>query len=751
MSFKNEKQVDHLLKLIKAAWPQGAEGAQRNELPASILKAFAHLKEEVGHYGVVWPESAVLEKLSHTVDKGFLPYLVEIDKDSLSFPETLTESEPTISYDILGLASQPEKQETDKKISLNITESSASLDISQDASIINSRLEHTITDFYEELDDGLGDLDFADMLDHQKSQAPTVFSGPHTAHFDFQADSSVERDSHARSASEMVDFQSDTPWPEQAQDIEGREKDNTEENSQLNSGEGYRQRALKTQVAHALIEGESYHMLTALQATHQSLIDWVYIDPPSSGELYYNREKVGPEDTYRQSKWLSFMKKRLKLTYPLLSERAITFLSVEENDLASLRLLCDDIWGAGNFVSLLSWRKNRSYKARHIAQVAGYILVYAKDKSQCQFQAQAVEAEGGLQNFLSPKITSTVQEAKQELKSLLGLSGNSNTSVLENSQSLAENSVVSTPAPLTPELIDQIDLKPVALLRYLLKIASSAHSVCLDLFAGSGTALEALVRLNAADQGLRQLIMGVDAPENRALITARLEKILSAITRSVMSGNRPQKSEAGRQHPQHLSAYRLAFMSYDTTQLEAQAVYMKNLEPQLIIQNNLGPYAALEADDNYTLYGTIGDLLNVDNQTVIETAGEDSDTKVEPHSPQVIFIHRPDDFLFALNDYIEDDYEEEEIEGDNEMGTSHVQNSVAQKREDALKQDHIERQDKYRVLIKANTVIYLFNYFKNNRFDAENDAFLTQEFITRYPHNPLWIGPKNFINRLVKA
>src|SRR5208283_6052902 len=74
---------------------------------------------------------------------------------------------------------------------------------------------------------------------------------------------------------------------------------------------------------HILIEGDNYHALSVLSYTHARSIDVIYIDPPyntGKNDFIYNDKIVDKEDDYRNSKWLSFMYKRLRLAYNLLKD-----------------------------------------------------------------------------------------------------------------------------------------------------------------------------------------------------------------------------------------------------------------------------------------------------------------------------------------------------------------------------------------------------------------------------------------------
>ena len=102
---------------------------------------------------------------------------------------------------------------------------------------------------------------------------------------------------------------------------------------------------------HIIIEGDNLEALTALSYTHERKIDVIYIDPPyntGNKDFIYNDSYVDAEDSYRHSKWLSFMNKRLKIAKRLLSEKGVIFVSIDDNEQANLKLLCDEVFGATN-------------------------------------------------------------------------------------------------------------------------------------------------------------------------------------------------------------------------------------------------------------------------------------------------------------------------------------------------------------------------------------------------------------------
>lgn len=110
-----------------------------------------------------------------------------------------------------------------------------------------------------------------------------------------------------------------------------------------------------------IIEGDNYHSLYALSFTHKKSIDVIYIDPPyntgKKKEWKYNDSWVDENDKYRHSKWLSFMSKRLRLAKNLLKKTGAIFISVDNNEVSQLKLLCDSIFGEQNFCGQIIWRK----------------------------------------------------------------------------------------------------------------------------------------------------------------------------------------------------------------------------------------------------------------------------------------------------------------------------------------------------------------------------------------------------------
>jgi len=133
-----------------------------------------------------------------------------------------------------------------------------------------------------------------------------------------------------------------------------------------------------------LIEGDNYHALSVLNYTHQAKIDLIYIDPPyNRGEkdFKYNDKYVDSEDTYKHSKWLSFIKKRLYLAKQLLKDSGSILISIDDNEVAQLKLLCDEILGAENFIAMMVWEGGLKNDSKFVSLSHDYILCYAKSKA----------------------------------------------------------------------------------------------------------------------------------------------------------------------------------------------------------------------------------------------------------------------------------------------------------------------------------------------------------------------------------
>ena len=147
-----------------------------------------------------------------------------------------------------------------------------------------------------------------------------------------------------------------------------------------------------------IIHGDNLEALKSLLPEYEGKIKCIYIDPPyntgNEGWIYNDNvndprikkwlgEVVGKEseDFTRHDKWLCMMYPRLKLLQKLLSEDGAIFISIDDNEQANLKLICDEIFGSGNFVANISWQRTYSMRndVKGIAAEVEHIMCYSKN------------------------------------------------------------------------------------------------------------------------------------------------------------------------------------------------------------------------------------------------------------------------------------------------------------------------------------------------------------------------------------
>lgn len=183
---------------------------------------------------------------------------------------------------------------------------------------------------------------------------------------------------------------------------------------------------------HILIEGDNLHALTALSFTHEGNIDVIYIDPPyntGNNDFKYNDNYVDKEDSFRHSKWLSFMHKRLEIAKRLMSKHGVIFISIDDNEVNQLKLLCDEVFQPINFLGLLPTVMNLKGNQDQFcfAGTHEYTLVYSKLKSSFQpnqFDFDAEELEVWDEDNIGPfkkgaPLRATGTEANREDRPLM--------------------------------------------------------------------------------------------------------------------------------------------------------------------------------------------------------------------------------------------------------------------------------------------------------------------------------------------
>lgn len=135
-----------------------------------------------------------------------------------------------------------------------------------------------------------------------------------------------------------------------------------------------------------LIEGDNFDALRYLRMTFAGKIKCIYIDPPyntGNRDFIYNDNFVDREDSWRHSTWCEFMYQRLQLAKGLLRQDGVIFVSIDDNEIATLRMLMEKVFGPSNFIATCIWQKIDGPKntATHFSDDHEYVLVFALSKA----------------------------------------------------------------------------------------------------------------------------------------------------------------------------------------------------------------------------------------------------------------------------------------------------------------------------------------------------------------------------------
>lgn len=152
----------------------------------------------------------------------------------------------------------------------------------------------------------------------------------------------------------------------------------------------------ETNSGNLIIHGDNLEALKSLLPKYQGKVNCIYIDPPyntGNEKWVYNDnvndvkikkwlgEVVGQqgEDLSRHDKWLCMMYPRLTLLNKLLADTGVIFISIDDNEYANLKIVCDEIFGQNNFISSFIWQKKTgAADSKGIATITEYILCYSK-------------------------------------------------------------------------------------------------------------------------------------------------------------------------------------------------------------------------------------------------------------------------------------------------------------------------------------------------------------------------------------
>jgi len=349
-----------------------------------------------------------------------------------------------------------------------------------------------------------------------------------------------------------------------------------------------------------IIRGDNLEALKALLPRYEGRVKCIYIDPPyntgNEGWVYNDNvndprikkwlgEVVGKEgeDLTRHDKWLCMMYPRLKLLQKLLADDGVIFISIDDTEQPNLRLICDEIFGAHNFIECIVWQKRTSPDARKkLSSGHEYIVIYEKNVQNDGLNLLEIEgkdaekfknpdndprgpwvssdftAQGWRPNqmyeittpsgqkMLPPEgrcwrhLENVYNELLSEGRLWFGADG---CGVPRKKTYLNEregkgtwtwwtNSEVGHTQEATQEVASILGKavfdypKPSRLLYRIFKLASSQDSIILDSFAGSGTTAHAVLNMNKADGGHRKFIL-VEMMDYADSITAeRVKRVI---------------------------------------------------------------------------------------------------------------------------------------------------------------------------------------------------------------------------------
>lgn len=345
-----------------------------------------------------------------------------------------------------------------------------------------------------------------------------------------------------------------------------------------------------------MIEGDNLEVLKLLQKSYAGKVKLIYIDPPyNTGKDFvypdnfqdnmknYLEITGQTEDGARLSTntetsgryhtdWLNMMYPRIKLARNLLKEDGFIFLSIDDNEVNNLKLMCDDIFGQENFVANVIWQKKYSTKAdsKNFSESHDYILCYKKsDQSKIlglprskqqestyknldndprgvwasdnllrtevrDYAVFGITSPSGMEHY--PPAGSSWRFNKDKIEELIsdnriwfGEDGN-NKPRLKRFRSEVRDTIppqtlwgfehVGHTDEGTKQLAELFDStrspfpnpKPVRLLQRIIQIATKENDIIMDFFAGSGTTGQAVYELNETDKQDRKFIL-VQLPE----------------------------------------------------------------------------------------------------------------------------------------------------------------------------------------------------------------------------------------------
>ena len=457
---------------------------------------------------------------------------------------------------------------------------------------------------------------------------------------------------------------------------------------------------------HIIIEGDNLESLTTLAYTHEGKIDVIYIDPPyntGNKDFVYNDSYVDSEDSYRHSKWLSFMAKRLRIAKKLLSERGVIFISIDDNEQANLKLLCDEIFGERKFRNSIFVRRrtktlnlqfaNNGLKTLNIG--AEYVLVYSKNNflfREMRVQKKDTPSKGTWNVFWSNADRPTMryellgftpasgqwrwsQEMALDavnnyleylsdfnhisLEEYWNQTGRSKRFIRRIENGKGKNGGVQywvgpsdthlRTSNWTDIEVSQIykefnipfdNPKNIDLIKTILTAPFEKYSTILDFFAGSGTTLHAVMQLNAEDGGKRQCILCTNNENNIC------EEVTYERNKRVIQGyTKPNGERVEGLHDNNLRYYKTAFASRRRTPQNMRRLMLLASDMLCIKENlytELDAFGELQTLENGFRYFAHGDkqMLIIYNEEAIYTIIEQLE-QMTVCEPIVVYVFSP--------------------------------------------------------------------------------------------------------------
>ena len=352
-----------------------------------------------------------------------------------------------------------------------------------------------------------------------------------------------------------------------------------------------------------IIRGDNLEALKALLPRYEGKVKCIYIDPPyntgNEGWVYNDNvndpkikkwlgEVVGKEgeDLSRHDKWLCMMYPRLKLLQKLLAEDGVIFISIDDNEYANCKLICDEIFGGHCFITDAVWRSsdNSNNNSLKFSEDYNHTLIYAKNST---WKPNFIDDPSKRKHFKNPDndprgpwfdgnpvnnpgwrpnlqfdITApngnvikhpqngwrwSMETIQEKLKTGELRFSEDQTRLIRRTYLYELGGL--TPSNLWTDLettghtrrakydlkkifpeVKVTDLfstpKPSLLIEYILRLATAPDSIVLDSFAGSGTTAHAVLNMNKADGGHRKFIL-VEMMDYADSITAeRVKRVI---------------------------------------------------------------------------------------------------------------------------------------------------------------------------------------------------------------------------------